>query len=53
MTWCEGKTGALSTTPAPTRRSGERRLQLLRHQLEGIGLQSGPVGHEDDWTGSV
>ena len=30
---------------------GERALQLLRHQLEGVRLEGVPVGHEDDLHG--
>ena len=30
---------------------GEGALQLLRHELEGVGLEGVPVGHEDDLDG--
>ena len=30
---------------------GEGALQLLRHELEGVGLEGVPVGHEDDLHG--
>ncbi|MCY3886092.1 MAG: hypothetical protein OXG19_00040 [Chloroflexi bacterium] len=29
----------------------QRALELLHHELEGIGLQGVPVGHEDDLDG--
>ena len=30
---------------------GWGRLQLLRHELEGVGLEGLPVDHEDDLDG--